>query len=112
MGHTVKKTLCEHFDFTRQELYDLIKIKNFKTYNNLLNAHGKGDGCEVCKPAVASLMASIWNDLIVKQDTIQDTNDRFLANIQRGGTYSVVPRIAGGEITPEKLLAIGRIAQK
>jgi nitrite reductase (NADH) large subunit len=112
MGHKVKKSLCEHFDYTRQELYDLIKVKSIKTYDDLLDAHGKGDGCEVCKPAVASLMASIWNDLIVKQDTIQDTNDRFLANIQRGGTYSVVPRIAGGEITPEKLSAIGRIAQK
>jgi nitrite reductase (NADH) large subunit len=57
-------------------------------------------------------MASIWNELIAEQDTIQDTNDRYLANIQRGGTYSVVPRIAGGEITPAKLMAIGRIAQK
>jgi nitrite reductase (NADH) large subunit len=77
-----------------------------------LNIVGKGDGCEICKPAVASLLASIWNELIAEQDTIQDTNDRYLANIQRGGTYSVVPRIAGGEITPSKLMAIGRIAQK
>jgi nitrite reductase (NADH) large subunit len=112
LGHTVKKTLCEHFEYTRQELFDLIRIKEIKSYEKLLTAHGKGDGCEICKPAVASLLASIWNDLIVKQDTIQDTNDRYLANIQRGGTYSVVPRIAGGEITPEKLMAIGRIAQK
>jgi len=112
MGVSVKKSLCEHFDFTRQELYDIIKVKGIKSYNELLNTHGKGDGCETCKPAVASLLASIWNELIVEQDTIQDTNDRFLANIQRGGTYSVVPRIAGGEITPEKLSAIGRIAKK
>jgi nitrite reductase (NADH) large subunit len=112
LGHTVKKSLCEHFDFTRQELYDIIKVKGIKSYDKLLDEHGKGDGCEVCKPAVASLMASIWNELIVNQDTIQDTNDRFLANIQRGGTYSVVPRIAGGEITPDKLSAIGRIAKK
>lgn len=112
LGHTVKKTLCEHFDYSRQELYDLIKIKGFKSYDELLDGHGKGDGCEICKPAVASLLASIWNDVILKQDTIQDTNDRFLANIQRGGTYSVVPRIAGGEITPAKLMAIGRIADK
>jgi len=112
MGHKVKKTICEHFDYSRQELFDIIKVKGVKTYEELLDAHGRGDGCEVCKPAVASLMASIWNEPILEQDTIQDTNDRFLANIQRGGTYSVVPRIAGGEITPSKLMAIGRIAQK
>src|SRR5688572_30319951 len=112
LGHKVKKTLCEHFDYSRQELYDIIKVKGIRTYDILLSTMGKGDGCEICKPAVASLLASIWNELIAEQDTIQDTNDRYLANIQRGGTYSVVPRIAGGEITPAKLMAIGRIAQK
>ena len=112
MGFKTKKSLCEHFDYSRQELFDIIRIKGLKTYEDLLNHYGKGDGCEICKPAVASLLASIWNDLIARQDTIQDTNDRFLANIQRGGTYSVVPRIAGGEITPAKLMAIGRIAEK
>lgn len=112
MGVKIKKALCEHFDYTRQELYDIIKVKNIRDFETLLTSCGKGDGCETCKPAVASLLASIWNDLVTKQDTIQDTNDRFLANIQRGGSYSVVPRIAGGEITPDKLMAIGRIAQK
>jgi nitrite reductase (NADH) large subunit len=112
LGHRVKKTVCEHFDYTRQELYDIVKIKGIKSFNDLLDSHGKGDGCEICKPAVASILASVWNDLIAEQSTIQDTNDRYLANIQRGGTYSVVPRIAGGEITPEKLMAIGRIAKK
>lgn len=112
LGHKVRKTLCEHFDFSRQELYDIIKVKELKTFNAVLDSHGKGDGCEICKPVVASLLASIWNEPILHQNTIQDTNDRFLANIQKGGTYSVVPRIAGGEITPEKLMAIGRIAQK
>ena len=112
LGVHVKKTLCEHFAHSRQELYDIIRIKGIRSYNELLDNHGQGDGCEICKPAVASLLASIWNDLVTEQDTIQDTNDRFLANIQRGGTYSVVPRIAGGEITPAKLIAIGRIAAK
>ncbi len=112
MGQTVRKTLCAHFDYTRQELYSLIKVKKIKTFNELLDQCGTGDGCETCKPAVASLLASIWNDKILKQDTIQDTNDRFLANIQKGGSYSVVPRVAGGEITPDKLIVIGQVAKK
>lgn len=112
MGQTVRKTLCAHFDYTRQELYSLIKVKEIKTFNDLLNAHGSGDGCETCKPAVASLLASIWNEPILQQDTIQDTNDRFLANIQKGGSYSVVPRVPAGEITPDKLIAMGQIAKK
>jgi nitrite reductase (NADH) large subunit len=112
LGQKVKKTLCEHFDYTRQELYDIIRATEVKDFDTLLDTHGKGDGCEVCKPVVASLLSSIWNDLILSQAAIQDTNDRFLANIQRGGTYSVVPRIAGGEITPEKLMVLGRIAKQ
>lgn len=111
-GIYVKKSLCEHFEYGRQELYDLIKINNFRTYNQALDALGKGHGCEVCKPAVASILASLWNDNILKQPAIQDSNDRFLANIQRGGTYSVVPRIPGGEITPDKLIVIGQVAKE
>lgn len=112
MGKVVRKTLCAHFDYTRQELYSLIKVKNIRTFDDLLDEYGTGDGCETCKPAVASLLASIWNDKILKQDTIQDTNDRFLANIQKGGSYSVVPRVPGGEITPDKLIAIGAVAKR
>lgn len=111
-GLYVKNTLCEHFNYSRQELFDLIKINAVKTYNAVLEHFGQGDGCEVCKPAVASILASLWNDLILKQETIQDSNDRFLANIQKGGTYSVVPRIAGGEITPDKLITLGQVAKK
>ncbi|MBK0384357.1 nitrite reductase large subunit [Pedobacter sp. SD-b] len=111
-GVYVKNVLCEHFDYSRQELLDLAKMNKIKSYDQLLDTFGKGDGCEVCKPAVASILASLWNDLILKQDTIQDSNDRFLANIQKGGTYSVVPRIPGGEITPDKLIVIGQIAKE
>ncbi|UEG50116.1 nitrite reductase large subunit NirB [Ferruginibacter lapsinanis] len=111
-GVYVKNVVCEHFDYSRQELLSLVKLNGIKTYDEVLSHHGKGDGCEVCKPVVASILASLWNDLILKQDTIQDSNDRFLANIQKGGTYSVVPRIAGGEITPDKLIAIGTVGKK
>lgn len=112
MGKVVKTIVCEHFDYSRQELYDMVKIRGLKTYDLVLDELGKGDGCEVCKPVVASVLASAWNEVIVKQATIQDTNDRFLANIQKGGTYSVVPRVPGGEITPDKLIVIGTLAKK
>ncbi len=111
-GLYIKNNLCEHFDFARQELLDLIRVNEVRTYEAALDKFGKGDGCEVCKPAVASILASLWNEVILKQETIQDSNDRFLANIQKGGTYSVVPRIPGGEITPDKLIVIGTVAKK
>lgn len=111
-GAYIKNVLCEHFDYSRQELFDLLKINDIRSYDAALNQFGTGDGCETCKPALGSILAGLWNDLIVKQNTIQDTNDRYLANIQKGGSYSVVPRIAGGEVTPEQLMVIGRVAKK
>ena len=111
-GAYIKNVLCEHFDYSRQELFDLLKINDIRSYDAALNQFGTGDGCETCKPALGSILAGLWNDLIVKQNTIQDTNDRYLANIQKGGSYSVVPRIAGGEVTPEQLIVIGRVAKK
>ncbi|MCX2679192.1 nitrite reductase large subunit NirB [Galbibacter sp. EGI 63066] len=112
LGQEVKETICEHFEYNRQELYDLIKINKVETYDEALDTLGKGDGCEVCKPALASLFSSIYMETANKQPVIQDSNDRFLANIQRNGTYSIVPRVAGGEITPEKLMVLGKVAQK
>jgi nitrite reductase (NADH) large subunit len=111
-GGKVSNALCEHFAYSRQELFEIVKIKGHRSFADLLRSHGTGHGCEVCKPAVASILASLWNENIVAHATIQDTNDRFLANIQRGGTYSVVPRVPGGEITPEKLIVLGEVAQK
>lgn len=112
LGKEVKNNICEHFDYSRQELYGIIKVKKLTSYYEVLDECGTGDGCEICKPLVASIFASLYNDTANKEDVIQDTNDRFLANIQRNGTYSVVPRIPGGEITPEKLIVIGEVGKK
>lgn len=113
-GVTVSRDLCEHFPFSRQELVHLVKVRNLRSFDALIREHGRGHGCEVCKPAVASILASTWNEHVLDRDKVhlQDTNDRFLANIQRDGTYSVVPRVPGGEITPAQLIAIGQIAQR
>jgi nitrite reductase (NADH) large subunit len=112
-GLEVKNNLCEHFEFSRQDLYQLVRVENIHTFADLLQQHGQGQGCEICKPAVASILASAWNDYILNPShaSLQDTNDAFLANIQKDGTYSVIPRIPGGEITPEALIALGEVAR-
>jgi nitrite reductase (NADH) large subunit len=113
-GRKVDTSLCEHFPFSRQELFQIVKVKGYRTFGEVVGGHGRGQGCEVCKPAVASILASLWNEIPVERHlaTLQDTNDRFLANIQRGGLYSIVPRVPGGEITPEKLIVLGEIGKK
>jgi nitrite reductase (NADH) large subunit len=114
MGVEVNTDLCEHFGFTRQELTTVIRVEHIKTFAELIHTHGKGKGCDICKPTVGNILASLWNEHIL--DTahlgLQDTNDTFLANMQKDGTYSVVPRITGGEISPDMLIALGQVAKK
>jgi nitrite reductase (NADH) large subunit len=112
LGKEVKDVVCEHFAYSRQELYDIVKINKFTNHNEVLGTVGKGDGCEVCKPVLSSIFSSIYNDTANKHVTEQDSNDRFLANIQRNGTYSVVPRVTGGEISADKLIVLGQVALK
>src|SRR5450432_244800 len=113
-GVAVDNHLCEHFPHSRQELFHLVKIKQTRTFATALASFGRGAGCEICKPTLASILASIFNEPIMKREHVglQDTNDRFLANVQRDGTYSVVPRVAGGEITPRQLIALGTVAER
>ncbi len=113
-GLEVNKAMCEHFNFTRQEMFHLIKVGSIKTFDELLEKHGTGRGCDICKPAAGSILASLWNDYVLEEKHVglQDTNDTFLANMQKNGTYSVVPRVAGGEITPDKLIVLGQVAKK
>jgi nitrite reductase (NADH) large subunit len=112
-GVEMSRALCEHFDHTRAELFDIVRVTGIPTFSELVARHGRGRGCDICKPAVASILASLDGGHILdgEQATLQDTNDHFLANLQKNGTYSVVPRVPGGEITPEKLIAIGEVAR-
>ena len=113
-GVAVNNHLCEHFPYSRQELFHLAKLGQIRTFGELVGRHGKGLGCDICKPVAASILASQWNEFVLKPDkaVLQDTNDYYLANLQKDGTYSVVPRVPGGEITPDKLLAIAQVAKK
>ena len=113
-GMAVNNHLCEHFAYSRQEIYHLVRVGQIKTFDELLATHGKGLGCDICKPAAASVLASVWNEFVLQPQLakLQDSNDYFLGNIQKDGTYSVVPRMPGGEVTPDGLIAVGSVAKK
>lgn len=113
-GIEVSSDICEHFSYTRQDLYNIVRAECIKSFDELLKRHGRGLGCDICKPTVGSILASHWNEYVLKQGhaSLQDTNDHMLANMQKNGTYSVVPRVPGGEITPGKLIILGQVAEK
>jgi nitrite reductase (NADH) large subunit len=112
-GVAQSKALCEHFGQSRAELFEIVSSTGIRTFTELISRHGNGSGCDLCKPAVASILASLGTGHVLdgEQASLQDTNDHFLANLQRNGTYSVIPRIPGGEITPEKLMVIAEVAR-
>ncbi|MGX1927074.1 nitrite reductase large subunit NirB [Vibrio sp. NH-7] len=114
MGVEVNNHICEHFELSRQELFHICQVEQIKDFDTLLEKHGKGMGCDLCKPTAASVFASLWNEHIMEpqHSSLQDSNDAFMANLQKDGSYSVVPRVAGGEITPDKLIALGEVAKK
>lgn len=113
-GVEQSKALCEHFSQSRAELFEIISATEIRTFSGLLERFGRGKGCDICKPVVASILASTGSDHILdgEQAALQDSNDHFLANIQKNGSYSVVPRVPGGDIKPEHLILIGQIAQE
>lgn len=113
-GVEVSKALCEHFALSRAELFDVVRVTGLRTFSEIVERHGTGRGCDICKPVVGSILASLdpaGHVLEGERATLQDTNDHVMANMQKDGTYSVVPRIPGGEITPEGLITIGEVAR-
>jgi len=112
-GVDASRALCEHFAVSRADLFDIVRVSEIRTFSELISRHGSGRGCDICKPVVASILASLHNEHVLDGENAatQDTNDHVMANLQRDGTYSVVPRIAGGEITPERLIVIGEVAR-
>ncbi|MEC4725761.1 nitrite reductase large subunit NirB [Shewanella sp. D64] len=119
-GLEVSKGICCHFEHDRQALFHLCQVEDIRDFPSLINSHGKSEfsqlglGCDICKPVAASIFATLENEYVlnVQHANLQDSNDAYLGNLQKDGSYSVVPRIAGGEITPDKLIALGEIAKR
>ncbi|QHF25262.1 nitrite reductase large subunit [Rathayibacter sp. VKM Ac-2804] len=113
-GVEVSRALCEHVSLSRSELFESVRILGLSSAEQVMERFGSGLGCDVCKPVIASVLATQTNGYILDagQAPLQDTNDRALANMQKDGTYSVVPRVPGGEITPAKLKVIAEVAEQ
>ena len=113
-GMAVSTALCEHFDASRAQLFDIVRVTGLRSFREIIDRHGRGGGCDICKPVIASILASLGAGHVLDGDraALQDTNDHVMANLQKDGSYSVVPRVPGGEITPEGLIAIGAVAQE
>jgi nitrite reductase (NAD(P)H) len=117
MGQEVKNHICPHFNYSRADLYNIISVKKLKTLQEVMKEAGNeptSQGCEACKPSIGSIFSSLYNQHVMEKPVhgLQETNDRFLGNIQRNGTFSIIPRVSGGEITPEKLIVLGQVAKK
>lgn len=112
-GMEVSDDLCEHFSLSRAQLFDVVRVSGIRTFSELVARHGRGRGCDVCRPVAASILASLYQEHVLDGEgaALQDTNDHVMANMQKDGTYSVVPRIPGGEVTPEGLIVIGEVAK-
>lgn len=112
-GATVSNALCEHFDMSRRQLFDAVRVSGLTTFSSVIERFGAGRGCDICKPALASILSTLTGRHVLDGENaaLQDTNDHVMANMQKDGSYSVVPRIPGGEITPAKLLVIAQVAQ-
>ncbi|MGL5818579.1 MAG: nitrite reductase large subunit NirB [Phycicoccus sp.] len=112
-GVAVSSAMCEHVALSRAQLFDAVRVAGLRGFGEIIARFGTGRGCDVCKPAIASILASLHSEHILGDDraALQDTNDRVMANMQKDGTYSVVPRVPGGEILPEQLVLIGEVAR-
>ena len=113
LGQTVSHALCEHFELSRRQLFDAVRVSGLATFSSIIERFGRGRGCDICKPALASILSVLVGEHVLEGEnaTLQDTNDHVMANMQKDGTYSVVPRMPGGEVTPTGLVVIGQIAQ-
>ena len=112
-GVEVKRTSA-NTSRTRARNLSPVRVNHIRTFEQLISRYGQGHGCEICKPLVGSVLASCWNEYLLKPAhlPLQDTNDRYFANIQKDGTYSIVPRMPAGEVTADGLIAIGQIAKR
>lgn len=107
-----KKVLCACVPFTQEKLREIVRSQKLKAVQEILDIYGNGRGCEICKPALSYMVDMVWCGDHEEDRSARFINDRVHANIQRDGTFSVVPRIRGGVTSPAQLRRIADVAEK
>ena len=108
------KTMCKCTSFTHGEVRRLIVERAFKVIPQIMQELGWStpDGCSSCRPALNYYLLCAWPGDYLDDQQSRFVNERLHANIQKDGTYSVVPRMWGGLTTPDELRAIANAADK
>lgn len=107
-----RTTLCSCVPFSYEQLRDIMRGQQLKSVQEVLNVYGNGKGCEVCKPALSYMLDMLWCGDHEEDRSARYINDRVHANIQKDGTFSVVPRMRGGVTSADELRRIANVADK
>jgi nitrite reductase (NADH) large subunit len=107
-----EKILCKCIPFAEDKLRDIVRSQRFRSVQEVLDIYGNSHGCEVCKPALSYMMDMLWCGDHDEDRSARFINDRVHANIQKDGTFSVVPRMRGGVTSAKELRRIADVAEK
>ncbi|HWV94808.1 MAG TPA: nitrite reductase large subunit NirB, partial [Vicinamibacterales bacterium] len=107
-----KKTICACVPFDEDRLREILRSQKLRSVQEVLEIYGNGLGCEICKPALSYMLDMLWCGDHDEDRSARYINDRVHANIQKDGTFSVVPRMRGGVTTPDELRRIADVADK
>ncbi len=107
-----KRVLCACVPFPEEKLREILRSQRLRSVQDVLEIYGNGKGCEVCKPALSYMLDMLWCGDHDEDRSARFINDRVHANIQKDGTFSVIPRIRGGVTSPDELRRIADVAER
>jgi nitrite reductase (NADH) large subunit len=107
-----QKVLCSCVPFPQEKVREIVRSQKLRSVQEVLDIYGNGTGCEVCKPALSYMVEMVWCGDHEEDRSARFINDRVHANIQKDGTFSVVPRMRGGVTSPAELRRIADVAEK
>jgi len=111
---TTKEGICGCTALGRDEVVEAIRQMHLTSSREVMNVldWSNPEGCSKCRPALNYYLGMAWPEEHEEERESRFVNERNHANIQKDGTYSVVPRMYGGVTTPQDLKKIAEIAEK